>query len=225
MAVSYTSDVDKADVGSGNDVFTSFAISGTNPAVIICCSMNAFSVSSVVLSAGLTGGTPYLVKAQTNGTTQSEIWAIPAPSGTGTITVSYSSSGNHQCCAVLLAGADQTTPAPTADAASATTSTSPLSVTPSNLTSNDVSVFLGANSVAGDAPQAQTSPQTEIFFGNSTLVNQAVGYKTGTGSVTITWSAPPTGVGVVIGARVKAAPPSKGKSLVKVQAVNRASTY
>jgi hypothetical protein len=204
MAVGYTSDVDKQDVASGNDVFTSFAVSGTNPAIIIAAAMRAdtgsLSVASIVLSAGLSGGTPVLTKTQTNGTTRAEIWSIPAPSGTGTITVTYTGSGEHQCCAVLMNNCDQTTPCPSADAAATTGSTSPLSITPANLTANDAVVYMACQSVSGDSPHVGTN---EIFFGNSTNVNASVGYRLGTGSVSATWSLTYT-TEVLVGVRVQA---------------------
>lgn len=202
-AVAYVSDADKLNVVSGNDAFTSFAVSGTNPTIIIVAAINSItaSVSSVVLSAGLTGGTPYLVKQQHSvaGATTMEIWAIPAPAGTGTITVSYSSSLNHQCNAILMQGADQTTPAIIAEAAATTGSVSPLSVTPSNLTANDAVVYGGAID-GGDGPIAISG--TETFNGNSTNVNMAAGYRLGTGSVSVTFNVTTTSE-VMIGVRVQ----------------------
>lgn len=204
MAVSYVSDTDKINVTSGNDSFTSFAVSGSNPAIIIvAASYNNNGISSVSVSAGLTAGTPYSVKQQKNGTTTFDIWAIPAPSGTGTITVSYATSANHQCCAVLLNGADQTSPAVIADTVSTTGSTSPLTVTPTNLTANDMVIYGGAQSATGDAPHAATG--TEIFFGNSTSVNMAAGYRAGTGSVSVTWGITAS-TEVVVATRIQ--PPS-----------------
>lgn len=204
-AVAYISDADKTDVLSGNDAFTSFTVSGTNPVILIVAGLDsaAGTVSSVVLSAGLTSGTPYLVKAQRNGTAQLEIWAIPAPTGTGTITVSYSVSVNHQCNAILMQGADQTTPAIIAEAVSATSASSPLGLTPSNLTANDAAVY-SCGVVSGDGPNASSGVQT--FIGNLTTMNMAAGYRIGTGALSCTYSS--SASNAMVGIRVQA--PSSG---------------
>src|SRR6187549_1089896 len=139
MAVAYVSDTDKTPTTGSSFTYTSFAVSGTNPVILVCIALDSTTatVSSVACSAGLTSGTPVEVKTQrsTGGNTATwvSIWAIPAPSGTGTITVTLSASVPWQSNAILLSGADQTTPCPGADAGSASGSTpSPLSVTPAN---------------------------------------------------------------------------------------------
>lgn len=190
MAVARTSDTDKLDVVSGNDAFTSFAVSGSNPAIFIVASAlgSTVTVSSVVCSAGLSSGTPYLVKKATQVNSNVEIWAIPAPSGTGTITVSYSSSVNHQCCAVLVSDADQTTPGVTADSTTTVNSgVQTISTTPTNVGANDAVVYGVSTSGAGaDTPHATAG--TEIFFGNSTSINMAAGFRAGSGAVTGTYN-------------------------------------
>src|ERR1700730_16401376 len=67
-SVAYVSSTTKVDVASGNDTYSSFAVSGTNPVIIIVAGLydSSGSVSSVVVSGGLTAGTPYLVKQQRN---------------------------------------------------------------------------------------------------------------------------------------------------------------
>ena len=199
-AVAYISDADDVNPGAtSTSVFTSFAVSGTNPAILIVIAMRATSVSSVVLSAGLTSGTPYLVKTQTNGNTTMEIWAIPAPTGTGTITVTLGTAATHQTNAILVQGADQTTPAPIADSASTTGSTSPLTVSPTNLTANDAVIYGGGQTDSGDAPLVA---DTQTFIGNSGTTNMSAGYRLGTGSVSVSWGiAAPTEV--VVAARVQ----------------------
>lgn len=188
--VSYISDADKIDqTGTNVDSFTSFAVSGTKPTIIVTAALSSATgnVSSIALSGGLTGGTPYLCKQQRNGITDLEVWAIPAPSGTGTITVNYSVTADHQSNAALLQGANQTTPCVTTDSAGTTgNNVTPLSVTATNLTANDMVIYGGAQTVTGDAPHAIVG--TEIFYGNSTATNLAVGYHAGTGAVTATWS-------------------------------------
>lgn len=191
MAVAYVSDVDKLNVASGtSDAFTTFAVTGTNPTILIAVGMNSAtaSVSSVVLSAGLTGGAPYQVKQQRNTTTNVEIWAVPAPTGTGTLTVNYSASVPHQCNAAVLQGVDQTTPAVVSDSVSTTGSTSPLTLTPTNLTANDAVYMCACQTVTGDSPHVNSGTQVEILFGDSTTANAAAGYRLGTGSVQATWA-------------------------------------
>jgi hypothetical protein len=204
LAVTKTADTDKADQAAATSVaFTSFAVSGTNPAIMVAVALNGQTVSSVVLSAGLTGGTPYLVKAVVDNTCHVEVWAIPAPTGTGTITVNYSGSSASQLNACLFAGADQTTPAITTDGASLTgTLDTSLTVTPGNLTANDMAYYVGGNANGGDLPAASTG--TQVMQGNSGAVNAAMGFRASTGSVTVTWG---SGAGdmAIVGVRVQQA--------------------
>jgi len=186
-SVTYISDADKVDPGAtNNDSYTGFAVSGTKPVIIVTAAMNSSTgnISSIVLSAGLTGGTPYLCKQQRNGTTDIEIWAIPAPSGSGTITVNYSAAIDHQSNAALFQGANQATPCVTSDSVATTGSTASLSVIPTNLTANDMVVYGGGQTVTGDSPHVGTN---EIFIGNFNSVNLSVGYRAGTGAVSVGW--------------------------------------
>ena len=168
-SVTYVRDSDMANrTGTNSDAHTSFQVSGSNPAIIVTAALNSSTgnVSSIALSNGLTGGTPYRCKQQRSGTTDLEIWAIPAPSGTGTITINYSVTADHQSNAALFNNVNQTNPCSTVDSVSISGSTSPLSVTPTNVTSSDMVVYGGAQTAAGDAPHATSG--TEIFFGNNT---------------------------------------------------------
>jgi hypothetical protein len=194
VAVAYVSDTDKTPATGTSIAYTSFAVSGTNPVIVLIIAYydaaTTTTVSGVAVSAGLTAGTPVEVvfrRCTANSGTAVSIWAIPAPSGTGTITATLSASVPWQSNAILLQGADQTTPCPTGDAAStdnAGGATNPLSVTPANLTANDAAVGGGANGNGGDAP---TFNQTETFNNNTSIVNLAAGYHLGTGAVTVTW--------------------------------------
>lgn len=216
MAVSYTSDTDKTPATGTSIAYTSFAVSGTNPVILLLIALNSATatVSSVVLSAGLTGGT--LVEVITIRNTQGanntylSIWAIPAPTGTGTITATLSASVPWQSNAILMAGADQTTPCPGADAVTATGVTNPLTVTPANLTANDAAVGIGANGNDGDAP---TFNQTQTFNNNTTTINAAAGYHLGTGAVTVTWGTP-SSVDAMAAVRVAAAAGGGGVAVV-----------
>lgn len=193
-AVTLTSDVDKSPTTGSSFTYTSFAVSGTNPAiaVLIGLASDTATVSSVAVSAGLSAGTPVEVGTarSASGTTKTylSIWCIPAPSGTGTITVSLSASVAWQSNAQLWAGAHQTTPCPTGagnvDSASGITP-NPLTITLSNLTTDEAGIGIGCQNTDGDAP---TFGPTETFNNNTTNINCAAGYRTGAGAVTTTWS-------------------------------------
>ena len=128
-SVTYVRDSDMMNrAGTNNDAYTSFQVSGSNPAIIVTAALNSSTgnVSSIALSSGLTGGTPYRCKQQRNGTTDLETWAIPAPSGTGTITINYSVTADHQSNAALFNNVSQTNPCSTANSVSISGSASPL---------------------------------------------------------------------------------------------------
>lgn len=215
MGVAYVSDADSTGPGSTvtSFAFTSYAISGTNPAVAIGIGLsdNTISVSSVVCSAGLTcadqgngannGLGVVAQNAAGSNNTRVEIWSLAAPSGTGTITVTFSGAVQYQANALLFSGADQATPCPAADATGTTGATNPLSVTPANLTANDAVVGFGANANDGDAPTFQ---QTQTFNNNTTIINAAGGYHLGTGAVSVSWGSP-VAIDVMVAARVVAA--------------------
>jgi hypothetical protein len=162
------------------------------------------TISSVAVSAGLTSGTPVQVITLRGGfdPIYLAVWAIPAPSGTGTITVTLSASVPYQSNAILFSGADQTTPCPTGDAASQDASgSSSATCTPANLTANDAAAGLCGNAERGDAP---AWGQTQTFNNNTSNVNMAAGYHLGTGAVTASWGSPPLSA-VIAAARVVAA--------------------
>jgi len=211
-AVAYISDVDKVNTTGSSIAWTSYAVSGSNPTIVLLIATNSsdpnstMTVSSVVLSAGLTGGTPIECGTRRQGASTAisyvSIWAIPAPTGTGTITATLSASVAYQATAILMSGAHQTTPCASGDTVTAGTNTpNPLSVTPANLTANDAAVGMGANANDGDAP---TFNQTSVVNSNSTAVNAAGGYHLGTGAVTVTWGVAANDDNLV-GARIQAA--------------------
>lgn len=191
-----SSEADGRDTQTSH-IFTGVVTSGTDPVIILPIALNSLTatVSSVVVSAGLTAGTPVECKTVRNGTTYLSLWAIPAPTGTGTITVTYSGSVEYRVDAILLQGAHQTTPCPAADAVTASANGSgdpnPLSATAANLTANDMAVAVGANSITGDAPTLD-SPGTETFNYNAGTLNAAMGYHAGTGAMSVTWGAKTT---------------------------------
>lgn len=187
MAVAHTSDTDKTPATGSSFTYTSFAVSGTNPVILVWIGLDSTTatVSSVAVSAGLTAGTPVEVKTQRFNASYSSIWAIPAPSGTGTITVTLSASVPWQSNAELMSGADQTTPCPGADSVSAGAETTSQSLTPANLTANDASYMGAASTVAGN-PTGITGG-TATYTNGTTSVNAQTGYRLGTGALVANW--------------------------------------
>jgi hypothetical protein len=184
MAVAYISTT-RDDGTNAASAFSGFVTSGTNPVVVLLIGLKhaTATVSSVVLTGGITSGTPVEVKTIREVATYLSIWAIPAPTGTGTITINFSTSVLYHSAALLLQGADQTTPC--TDGASAHGATNPLTVTCANLTASDASVGIGANTNGGDAPVFTGTAET--LNDNGDLINVAGGYKLGTGAVSVLW--------------------------------------
>src|SRR4029434_5384484 len=205
MAVAYVADTDQTPATAASITYSSFAVSGTDPVILVLTAVNKIggvTVSNVAVSAGLSG-TPASIIAQSDGSnsTYVSIWAIAAPSGTGTITVTLSGSAAYQSHALLMQGAHQTTPCPAADAVGTWGATNPLSLTPANLTAADAAVGMGANATDGDAPVWN---QTQTYNNNSTTVNAAAGYHLGTGAVTVSYGNP-VAVDTMAAVRVAAA--------------------
>lgn len=189
--VAYISDTDKAPASSTSFTYTSFAVSGTNPGIAVLVALdvtvNGTRTLSVATSAGLTGTVAKAATVTTNSDTQVDLWCITAPSGTGTITVSWTGSAPYQSNAILFQHTNQTTMCPTGAGNVGTASTNPpnpLTITLANLTSNDACIGMGANSVDGDNPQFQ---QTQTFANNTSNVNAAGGYHLGTGACSVLW--------------------------------------
>ena len=201
-AVAFGSSSNIAGATGSSATSASWAISGSNLVIVVYVSINSLTatISSVTWSLG--SGTPVSIKEVIADTSRTAIWAIPAPtSGTGTYTVTLSASVPHQIGANYFTGADQTTPCPAGDAASAGGITpNPLTVSPTNLTANDARVGVGALSTLGDDPRISL---TETKYENTTSVNMSAGYSLGTGTVSCTfgsaWNAD-----TLVGARVQA---------------------
>jgi hypothetical protein len=189
MAVAYISDADGHNTAAA-DAANGFVVSGTNPVIVVLIGLNSATatVSSVVCSAGLSG-TATEVASVRNGTTFLSAWVVPAPSGTGTITVNFSASVDFDTNYILLQGADQTTPCPTGseNTESASGLTNPLVVTLNNVGANDATLGVGANTAGGDAPSFDGTSSVETFNNNSGNINMAAGYRLGAGSVQTTW--------------------------------------
>ena len=180
----------------------SWAIFGTNLAIIVYIGINSLTVTISSVTWSLGSGTPVSVKELLNGANRTAIWAIPAPtSGTGTYTVTFSASVDFNVAANYFTGADQTTPCPAGDAVSTSGITpNPLTVSPTNLTANDARVGVGTNNAPGDDPRISL---TESYYQDSGNVNMSAGYALGTGTVSCTWGFATTS-DTSVGARVQA---------------------
>lgn len=212
MAVAYTNGSASSGKNgtAGSFTFTSVAVSGSNPAIIVKIALVSppspgnFTVTNVACSAGLSGTCTEVKNVQIDaggpGTFLST-WKIVAPSGTGTITVTLSGSTPYQAVYELWSGTDQTDPSPNVDAVTATGVTNPLTATPANLTANDAASGIGANGLDGDAPNFD---QTDTYLDNTTNVNCSAGYHLGTGAVSCTWGSV-SSVDAFLAVRVKAA--------------------
>src|SRR4029434_5247064 len=116
MAVAYVADTDQTPATAASITYSSFAVSGTDPVILVLTAVNKIGgvpVRHVSVSACLSG-TPASIIAQSDGSnsTYVSIWAIAAPSGTGTITVTLSGSAAYQSHALLMQGAHQTPACP-----------------------------------------------------------------------------------------------------------------
>ena len=202
-AVAFGSSSNIAGATGSSATSASWAISGSNLVIVVYVSINSLTATIDSVTWSLGSGTAVSVLEVISGTSRTAIWAIPAPtSGTGTYTVTLSASVPYQIGANYFTGADQTTPCPAGDAASASGAIpNPLTVSPTNLTANDARVGVGANSVSGDDPRISL---TETKYENSTSVNMSAGYSLGTGTVSCTWGLTATQDSLV-GARVQAA--------------------
>lgn len=213
MAVQLTSTTASSGTnGNGTSVaFTGFAVSGTNPVIMIVVGMdNSRNISSVVLSAGLTGGTPVeCINVDSGDFARVVIYAIPAPSGTGTITINFTLASDYQAHVLLFANAHQTTPCPTGagNAEGLSGTGTPKSITLANLAAGEAAVGVGANVTAGDAPTFTGTAET--YNDNSTSVNMAAGYRLGAGAVSVNWGSD-TSRKAFAAARIVAAPAAGG---------------
>lgn len=208
MAVAYISDADKTPATSSSIVWTSYAVSGTNPVILVLIALDhaTATVSSVAVSAGLSAGTPVEVTTFRSTSVYLSLWAIPAPTGTGTITATLSASVPWQSTAMLMQGAHQTTPCAGADAVSTGSESAGVStVTVSNFVAGDAAVGIGAV-VGGDDP---IFTQNQIFYDNSTSINASAGYNLAAATLSVTWGSTGSARGL---AGVRVAQASAGNS-------------
>lgn len=228
MAVTVTSTTGKTPATGSSFTYTSFAITGSNPAVVIMVALSSdtATVSSVACSAGLTcadGGAGANngfelgnLRSSSGDTpvTYVSAWVLVNPSGTGTITVTLSASSAWQSAAFLCAGAHASTPCPTGAGNVGTAtgiSPNPLTITLGNLTTGEIGIGIGAQSTTGDDPAVGP---TETFSDNTTNVNFSVGYRSDAGAVTCTWSSASSNDSLLVVRVVAAA--AGGSSIVPI---------
>ena len=198
---------------SGNGTSTgamNLTVSGSNPVIVIHTGSHTagYSVTSVSWSQG--GGTPYQVVTSTEVTTSNNAnmddWCIPAPAGgAGTVTVNFSASLFYQVDAELFTGADQANPCPIGDATSSQ-QMNPITLTPTNLTSYDVS-SMGAVDYSGDI--SGNVSNNSIYHSISTM-DMGTGYSTSTAATSQSFTSVNGGLANAI--RIKASADSNSTS-------------
>lgn len=190
MAVAYSGTHESNKNNGAGSSFTSsnaLTIAGSNPAVVILIALNSATavVTSVTVDGTLTG-TIAEKGTHRNGTTYLSIWTIAGPAGSGHIIVTPSASVELDFDAMLMTGADQTTPLATGDIAYADgAGVTTLTASAANLTANDATVALAGLSVAGDV--ISMGPN-QVEIGTSTAINYLTGYRIGTGDCTATFA-------------------------------------
>lgn len=172
-----------------NSTFTSgnLTITGSNLAIVVSVAIKSGTVTVSSVSWSLGSGTAIKVKsvlANNNGGDDQEIWVIPAPTaGTGTIGITLSASGAAQYSGTYFTGAHQTTPCPTGDAVSSTTTVHSETLTPTNLTANDASYGAGSDNFA----DVSSVTPNQTLLDDTTVINMMAGYATGTTGVTLVY--------------------------------------
>lgn len=184
MAVAFDSTIPAVTHANASSITSgNWTISGPNPAMVVEIVFNSttITVSSVTWSLG--AGTPVqiaIVRGGSGFATTSAIWAVPAPTtGTGTLQVTLSSGVDFVFNADNFTGADQTTPCPSGDAQTDTTTAASLTLTPTNLTANDATAGCGAST----ANVTSASPH-QTMLTNAPAVGEVAGYATGTTGLT-----------------------------------------
>lgn len=188
MAVAFSSSVNSGESSTAAVSTPSITVSGTNPVIVIGISQPVNGTVSSVTFGG-TGTPTRIIRVLVSTFGFSEIWAIPAPSGSGAITVNFSAAqAGAYVIACLFTGADQTTPCPVGDAQSVadTAANASLTLTPTNLTANDASVGMVGLFNSGDvaSPWVQNN---DIFHNLGGTADAEIGYSLGTASVTGNW--------------------------------------
>jgi len=190
--------------GNAQNPTLNITVSGTNPVLVQCVGLDSTTATVTGLSWSLGSGTTVDVRSVRSGTAFCDVWAIPAPSaGAGTVTINKSAASiNHQLDVILYTGADQTTPCPSGDAVTSTTTASTQTLTPTNLGASDGSAGNGINTVSNN-PNGVTPNQR--YLNATTSINMQTGDATGTTGVTLKYNSPDIGAGSV------------GKVVVRIQ--------
>lgn len=175
-----------ATPGTNSSFTINITVSGTNPVlgVSIGLASATATVSSVTWSLG---GSLIEIKnlrfSVGNQLGYVSVWALAAPTaGAGTLTITLSTSVPFQADAWIFSGADQITPCPVGDAATAQgDDQASLTPAPTNLVANDASTGIGALVISG-SPTSVTPNQR--YLDTTTAVNIETGDATGTTNVT-----------------------------------------
>lgn len=189
MAVAYSGTNKAARGTSSAQATASITVSGTNPVLLIGIAIDISGGNPTINSVTFGGtGTPTVVKDLTAGTVRTAVYCVPAPSGSGVITLNLSASKPVQLDVALFTGADQSNPCPTGDVASNQSTTGGQTIgplTPTNLVSGDASFGAQGHTIATDA--TGVSPNN-ISSDSTTTVNYQDGYATNTTGVTFSLS-------------------------------------
>jgi len=180
VAVAYSSS-QSARGTSAAQATPSITVSGTNPVLVIGLTIDVSGGNPTINSVTF-GGTGTPVSVIDIGTTavRTAIWVVPAPSGSGVVTLNLSASKPVQISVSLFTGANQTTPCPAADAVSSMADVTSITLSPANLTANDGSYGAFGHTIIDDC--TGVTPNA-ILTDSTTAVNFQTGYRIGTGSL------------------------------------------
>jgi hypothetical protein len=187
---------------------TSFTCTGVDTALLFDISLHSttVSVTSVTWSAG---GTPTRVKRQASSSgAVAEIWGVIPTNGSGSATAHFSASVLCAGSLCLFVNADQTTPFPTADAVSSTSTAASVTLTPANLGANDASNGIAVNVINGNWNTLTTNQRT---VDNASDPGHILGDSAGTTAIVITSdSGITTGHAALAAVRIKATAAAAG---------------
>lgn len=176
MAVTFSTSVNLTAATTTNSKAT-LSVGGSNTTIIAAIGIS--SATAVVSSGSWSlGGTASLVSSSRSaGNVLVSIWAVPAPTGgSGTYTAGYSASAESVGVIACYTGADQTSPAVSADAVTSVSVSSNINLVPNNLTASDASELFASNTVTGN--WTSTTP-SQISSSNASNPGWIAGRATG----------------------------------------------
>jgi hypothetical protein len=188
-AVAFVVDGSNTSQPTGTSFTMSVTVSGTHPALVAYIGANMALVDNDItsVSSNVSGNFTEIAHfrdVQNSLNAFGSIWCLAAPAaGAHTITTTSPNSYIWIGDVAVFKNTDQSTPCPSGDATGDNSTNSlTITMTPSNLTSNDNS-FGGCTSTAG-SPTGITQNQT--VFLNSSTPQVAIGYSIGTASIVVT---------------------------------------